>query len=90
MSLWSNPRLIQHLSAACTGNPEVALGFQVTKQGIQLVEPRLRRLDAVRGRTYSAASALLFELMQLGLYLVPQSRDAEPAGLGIKVAHWLM
>ena len=63
----------------------MALAFQVTKQGIQLVEPRIRRLDAVRGRTFSAASTLLFELMQLGVYLVPQLRDAEPAGLGIKV-----
>ena len=63
----------------------MALAFQVTKQGIQLVEPRIRRLDAMRGRTFSAASTLLFELMQLGVYLVPQLRDAEPAGLGIKV-----
>ena len=63
----------------------MALGFQVTKQGIQLVEPHLRRLSALRGRTYSAASVLLFELMQLGLFLVPQLRDAEPAGLHIKV-----
>ncbi|KAL3158441.1 hypothetical protein ABBQ38_010675 [Trebouxia sp. C0009 RCD-2024] len=67
-----------------TSNPEMALGFQVTKQGIQLVEPRIRRLDSVRGRTFSAASALLFELMQLGVYLVPQLRDAGPAGLGLK------
>lgn len=71
--------------AACAGNPEMALGFQVTKQGIQLVEPRIRRLETVRGRTFSAASALLFELMQLGVYLVPQLRDAGPAGLGMKV-----
>ena len=63
----------------------MALGFQVAKQGIQLVVPHIRRLSALRGRTYSAASALLFELMQLGLYLVPQLRDAEPAGLHIKV-----
>ena len=69
----------------CTGKPEVVLGFQVTKQGVQLVEPHIRRLSALRGRTYSAASALLFELMQLGLYLVPQLRDAEPAGLHLKV-----
>lgn len=67
-----------------TSNPEMALGFQVTKQGIQLVEPRIRRLETVRGRTFSAASALLFELMQLGVYLVPQLRDAGPAGLGMK------
>lgn len=78
-------RLSRHPFAVCAGNPEMALGFQVTKQGIQLVEPRMRRLDGVRGRTFSAASALLFELMQLGVYLVPQLRDAEPAGLGVKV-----
>lgn len=68
-----------------TGNPEVVLGFQVTKQGIQLVEPHIRRLAALWGRTYSSASALLFELMQLGLYLVPQLRDAQSADLHMRV-----
>ena len=63
----------------------MVLGFHVTKHGIQLVEPHIRRLSALRGRTYSVASALLFELMQLGLYLVPQLRDADPADLHLKV-----
>ena len=63
----------------------MVLGFQVTKQGVQLVEPHLHRLAALRGYTYSSASALLFKLMQLGLYLVPQLRDAQSADLHMKV-----
>ena len=68
----------------CAGNPELRLSFKVTKQGIELAEPRLPRLAAIRGRAF-AASALLFELMQRGLYLIPQARDAVPAGLTLKV-----
>ena len=73
------------LTLFLTGNAEVSLAFKVTKQGIELVEPRLIRLSSIRNRTFSAASTLLFELMQRGVYLVPQSRDAGPAALGMKV-----
>ena len=56
----------------------------MSKQGIELVEPRLPRLAAIRGQAF-AAPALLFELMQRGLYLGPQPRDALPAGLTLKL-----
>ena len=67
-------------------NPELSLAFKVTKQGIELMEPRLPRLNGIRSRTFSAASALLFELMHRGVYLVPQARDAAAASLGMKVS----
>lgn len=67
-----------------TGNPDISLTFKVTKEGTELVGPRLPRLAGIRGRSF-AASVLLFELMQRGLYLTPQARDAGPADLALKV-----
>lgn len=78
------PHLIQPVSAVFAGHPDTNLTFKVTKQGVELMEPRLPRLAAIRGRAF-AASVLLFELMQRGVYLVPHGRDAEAAGLAMKV-----
>ncbi|KAL0038554.1 hypothetical protein WJX77_010325 [Trebouxia sp. C0004] len=69
-----------------TGNPDISLTLKVTKEGIELVEPRLPRLAGVRGRSF-AAPVLLFELMQRGLYLNPQARDAGPADIALKEAN---
>ena len=66
------------------GNPDISLTFKVTKEGIELVEPRLPRLAGIRGRSF-AASVLLFEMMQRGLYLTPQARDAGHTDLALKV-----
>ncbi len=68
-----------------TGNPELSLTFKVTRRGVALLEPRLSRVAAIRGRTL-APSVLLFELMQKGLYLMPQGRDGESVGLVLKVS----
>lgn len=67
------------------GNTDISTTFKVTKEGIELVEPRLPRLAGVRGRSF-AAPVLLFELMQRGLYLTPQAKDSGPADLALKVA----
>jgi len=70
------------------GNPDISLTFKVTKEGTELVEPRLPRLAGIRGRSF-AASVLLFEMTQRGLYLTPQARDAGPADLALKVG-WIV
>ncbi|KAL0027060.1 hypothetical protein WJX79_002717 [Trebouxia sp. C0005] len=69
-----------------TGNTDISTTFKVTKEGIELVEPRLPRLAGVRGRSF-AAPVLLFELMQRGLYLTPQAKDSGPADLALKEAN---
>lgn len=63
----------------------MALSFKVNKNGIELTEPRLPGLSSVRGRTLAVIS-MLFGLMNKGVYLTPQPRDAELVpGLTIKV-----
>jgi len=75
---------IQAWLCHAAGNPDISLTFKVTREGTELVEPRLPRLAGIRGRSF-AASVLLFEMMQRGLYLTPQARDAGPADLALKV-----
>ena len=76
----------QHVAFACTGIPELALSFKVSRKGVVLMEPRWPRLSSLRERTMSA-TGMLFELMHKGVYLTPQPRDAELVpGLTVKVS----
>ena len=86
------PSLCVAILALClmpAGNTDMGMTFKVTKQGVELMEPHLPRLSAMRGRPFTAA-VLLFELMQRGVYLLPHTRDAQSAGLAIKVCCLLL
>lgn len=76
---------VPHLSANHgVGMAGIAFAFMVDKNGVQLVEPGWTHLEGIRGRTMTP-SAILFELIQKGLYLVPDPSDVESAGLVVKV-----
>ena len=76
---------VLHLSANHgVGMAGIAFAFMVDKNGVQLVEPGWPHLEGIRGRTMTP-SGILFELIQKGLYLVPDPSDVESAGLVMKV-----
>ena len=78
----SKPKVVHRTSA---GSPEVTLVFSVSGSGVQLVEtdvPGLRGLPA----TAVPVTALLQQLSQRGVHVLPGSQDAEAAGMKPKVS----
>ena len=67
------------------GSPDVTLVFSVTGSGVQLVEPDL---PGLRGLPATAVpiTALLRQLSQRGVHVLPGSQDAEAAGVKPKVS----